>query len=60
MAEARIFVLLDPDLYVRASVCDCATAKYERNAALIFDVSLHKDDSSFTARKCPDVLLTES
>ena len=25
-----------------------------------FDVSLHKDDSSFTARKCPDVLLTES
>ena len=25
-----------------------------------FDVALHKDDSSFIACKCPDVLLTES
>src|SRR5262245_45429278 len=29
------FVLLDSDLYVRASICDCTTANYERNAALI-------------------------
>jgi hypothetical protein len=34
--------------------------KLREECGSYFDVSLHKDDSSFTAGKCPDVLLTES
>jgi hypothetical protein len=34
--------------------------KLREECGSCFDVSLHNDDSSFTAGKCPDVLLTES
>lgn len=54
------FVLMDSDLYVKASICFCPTANCERNAALILTFHCRKTIQVSLLGRCPDVLLTES